>query len=299
MIVGILGSGSWGRALATLVAEAGHQPRIGYRGAPPGGFPGSPNLAALTAESELVLVAVPPINVREVVRQARPGPQSRVVVATRGLLPETGAWLSDVVQQESAAIRVGALAGPALASEVLKRRPSALVVASAYDEVANRTQEALHSALCRVYTSRDLRGVELCGALVLVLAAAVGVADGLDLGVGVRGVVVSRGLAEGARLGAALGASAATFAGLAGVGDLVSCASMPEHPTYAAGLRMGRTGKPEPEVAAMAGALVVLARQYKVDVPLTEGVTAIASGKLAPRLAMDALMRRDARAEQA
>lgn len=297
MIVGVLGSGAWGRALATLVAEAGHQPRLGYRGRPPGGFPGSPNLAALTAESELVLVAVPPQSVREVIRTARPGPQSRVVIATRGLEPEAGTWLSEVVTQESTALRVGALAGPALAAEVIKRRPSALVVASAFDEVCTRTQQALHSVLCRVYTSHDLRGVELAGALVQVLSAVIGIADGLDLGVGVRGVVVSRGLAEGARLGAALGANPLTLSGLSGVGDLMSSASHPDSPTYAAGLRIGRTGRPDPEIARLAGALLALAGGQKVRLPLTEAVAAIALGKLQPRLAIDALMRREATAE--
>lgn len=297
MIVGILGSGAWGRALATLVAEAGHQPRLGYRGQPPGGFPGSPNLTALVAECELALVAVPPASVREVIRAAKPGPHSRVVVATRGLEPETGTWLSEVVKQESACLRVGAMSGPALAAEVLKRRPSALVVASAFDEVCAHTQTALHSSLCRVYTSHDLRGVELAGALVQVLAAVIGVADGLDLGIGVRGVVVSRGLAEGARLGAALGANPLTLSGLSGVGDLMSCASHPDSPTYAAGLRIGRTGKAELEIARLCTSLVTLARQHKVNLPLTEAVAAIAGGKLQPRLALDALMRREATAE--
>ena len=276
MIVGIVGSGAWGRALATLTAEAGNQPRVGYRGRPPGGFPGTPNLAALVAEADLTLVAVPPASVREVVRAARPGPGARVVIAARGVEPGTGAWLSDLVLEESAARRVGALAGPALAAEVLKRRPSAMVVASPYEEVCALAQRALHSPLCRIYTSRDLRGVELAGAMVQVLSVAVGVADGLDLGVGVRGVVVSRGLAEATRLGAALGAQPATFAGLAGVGDLVSCASHPDHP---------------------ASAMLKLASDHEVGLPITEAIAAIASGRFTARLAMDALMRRDARAE--
>lgn len=297
MIVGILGSGAWGRSLAMLCAEAGHQPRLGYRGKPPGGFPGSPNLAALTAESDLVVVAVPPANVREVVRAAKPGPASRVVVATRGLEPESGHWLSEVVRQESSALRVGALAGPALASEIARRRPSALVVASEFDEVCARAQTALHSPLCRVYTSKDLRGVELAGALVQVLSAVIGVADGLDLGVGVRGVVVSRGLAEGARLGAALGANPATLAGLSGVGDLMSCASHPDAPTYSAGLRLGRGSKLEADVSRLADGLVALGKKHGVNLPLTEAVSLIAAGKVSPRLALDALMRREATSE--
>ena len=297
MIVGVIGSGSWGRALATLAAEAGNQPRIGYRGKPPRGFRGTPNLSALAREVELLLIAVPTSEVRETISQARPGPGNRVVLACRGLEPGTGKWLSQVITEESTALRVGALTGPTLAAEVLARRPSAMVAASAFDEVATMTQAALHSPICRVYTTNDLVGVELAGAMVHVLAVAVGMADALQLGVGVHGVVVTRGLAEARRLGQALGASDATFAGLAGVGDLVACANHPEHPGYSAGRKLALSGSANPKMAADAMALLTLAERHSVDLPLTRAIAAIAAGKLEPRLAIDMLMRRDATAE--
>jgi len=193
---------------------------------------------------------------------------------------------------------VGALAGPALAAEVVNRRPSALVAASSFDEVCTLAQQALHSAICRVYTSHDLRGVELAGAAVGVLAVAVGMADVLNLGVGVRGVIVTRGLAEITRLGAALGAQEATFAGLAGVGDLVASGSHPEHPGYQAGARLGRGSGGDAVILRNAKAVLTLARRNDVDLPLTAAIAAIAAGELRPRLAIDMLMRRDARPER-
>ena len=297
MIVGIIGSGAWGRALATLTAEAGHEPRIGYRGERPTGIPGTPNLGALAREADLLLLATPPDGLREAVKTARPGPDCQLVIASRGLEPETGRWLSEVVLAESACLRVGSLAGPALAAEVLRRRPSAMVAASRFDAVSALAQEALHSPICRVYTSRDLRGVELAGAIVDVLAVTIGAADVLNLGIGVHGVIVTRGLAEATRLGKALGCDPATFAGLAGVGDLVACSNHKDHPGYQAGARIARGGGKELSVMEKARAVLTLAKRAGVEMPLTEAVLAIASGQIKLRLALDMLMRREATAE--
>ena len=297
MKVGIIGSGAWGRALATLVARAGHKPRIGYRRTPPGGFPGTPNLDNLVAESDLTILSVPAEAVEAVVRQSKPGPESKVVIATRGLQPTNGEWLSELVISLSPCRRVGSLAGPALAAEVLRDRPSGMVVASPFDEVCSLTQDALHSEICRVYTSNDLRGVELAGAMVLILSMAVGLTAGLDLGIGSRGIVITRGIAEATRLGAALGAHPQTFAGLAGVGDLVSCATHEDHPSFATGLSLARGGRCPVRFVKDAQAVLHLADRSGVDMPLTAAVAAIASGQLAPRLAFDSLMRREARAE--
>ena len=295
MNVAILGSGAWGRALATLVAEAGHRPHIGYRGRPPGGFPGSPNLAGLVRDADLVLVAVTPSGMREVIRAAKPGPRDQVVIATRGLEPDTGGWLSEIVTQETACVQVGALAGPALAAEVVKRHPSAMVVASRYSAVCERAQQVLHSPICRLYTSDDLRGVELAGAMIGVFTVVMGLADAMQQGVGVRGVIVTRGIAEATRLGRALGAQEATFAGLAGVGDLVAGGSHPEHPGYAAGVAIGRGQAAPTALLPEVKALLQLGQRAGVELPLTQAVAAILTGELRPRLALDMLMRRDAK----
>ncbi len=297
MNIGIIGSGAWGRALATLIARAGHEPRIGFRGTRPSGFPGTPNLRTLAEESELLLVAVPAQGVADAIEQAQPGAGDRVVFATRGLQPDTGQWLTDVVIENTACRRVGSLAGPAMASEVVRGRPTALVVASAFDDVCQSTQDALHSEHCRVYTTHDLRGVELAGAMVSVLAVAVGIADGINLGIGARGVIITRGIAEATRLGAALGASPQTFSGLAGIGDLVSCASHPDHPCFAAGAAVARGGAAPTRMIAEARAVLKLAERHGVDLPLTQATLSIISGNTRPMLAFDDLMRRDARPE--
>jgi len=297
MKVGIIGSGAWGKALATLVARAGHQPRIGYRTSLPGGIPGTPNLDNLVAESDLTILSVPAEAVEAVVRQSKPGAESRLVIATRGLQPETGEWLSDLIVSLSPCRRVGSLAGPALAAEVIRDRPSGMVVASPFDEVCSITQEALHSEICRIYTSNDLRGVELAGAMVLVLSMAVGLTAGLDLGIGSRGIVITRGIAEATRLGAAIGAHPQTFAGLAGVGDLVSCASHKDHPSFATGLAIARGAACPERFQQDVAAVLKLAQRSQVDLPLTSAVAAIVSGQMTARLAFDSLMRREARAE--
>ena len=160
-------------------------------------------------------------------------------------------------------------------------------------------QQALHSPICRVYSSPDLVGVELAGAMVSVLSVAVGIADGLRLGVGVQGVIVTRGLAEARRLGRALGADDGTFAGLAGVGDLVACGNHPEHPGYIVGRALARTESSEhaTRVTSEAGALLALGSRHGVELPLTQAIAAIASGRLEARLAIDMLMRREATRE--
>ena len=297
MNIGIIGGGAWGQALATLTAKAGHQPRIGYRETRPTGFPGTPNLAALAEESALILIAVPSNRVAEAVDAARPGAGAMVVFASRGLDSGTGGWMSDLVLTRSPCRRVGVLAGPAQASEVSQGRPTALVVASPFDEVCQATQRALHSEHCRLYTSRDLRGVELAGAMVKILAVAIGLVDGVDYGAGAKGLVVTRGIAETARLGAALGADPHTFSGLAGVGDLVSAAASPNHPSFSAGMSLARGGTVSGQIIDECRGVLALASGVGIELPLTRAVLGVASREVTPKLAFDELMRREARSE--
>ena len=119
----------------------------------------------IAREHEVIFIAVPPAAVRTVVQQAKLGPEHRVIIAARGIEPQTGTWLSKIVLEESSALRVGALAGPALADEVLKGNPTAMVIGSAYEELTRLTQHALHSRQCRIYSSKDLIGIELAGKL--------------------------------------------------------------------------------------------------------------------------------------
>jgi glycerol-3-phosphate dehydrogenase (NAD(P)+) len=296
MNIGIIGSGEWGKALATLVARAGHKPRIAYRSTPPGGFAGTPNTRVLTQESDLLIFAVPAESLQAAVAAAGLEAGSRVVLATRGL-QQNGERLSDLIVDHTPCRRVGSLAGPALAAEVIRGRPTGLVIASPFDEVCKITQEALHSEVCRIYSSNDLLGVELAGAMVLVLSVAIGIGEGMDLGISGRGILITRGIAEAARLGEALGAHPATFSGLAGIGDLVSCGSHEDHLSFKSGLRVARGATCPMSIQYDVSAVLEVAKRHNVDMPLTQAIQAIVAGHISAKLAMDQLMRREARPE--
>ncbi len=237
--------------------------------------------------ADLTIVSVPAGELRSYVRTLAPGPAARVVIATRGLEPETGKRLSELVTEESACLRVGAIAGPLLASEVRRKSPCALVAASPFREVAAAVGVALRSPLCRVYTAQDLAGVELAGALVEILAIALGTARGLGLGIGVEALLVARGIAEGGRLAERVGGDVRTFAGLAGVGDLVACAGAADHPGHRRGLALAR-GEKDADCVALCEAL--LARER--NLPITVGVKMLAAGEVKAVDALTALMTR-------
>ncbi|MCB9663527.1 MAG: hypothetical protein H6732_05425 [Alphaproteobacteria bacterium] len=299
MKVGILGGGNWGQALARLVIAAGHEPFIAYRDKrPPHVLPSTDDPPRVSAACDLLLVATSAAEVRSAIRQAVPGPRHRVVVAGRGIDPDSGDWLTDAVRQECEAVRVGALAGPAPVDEILNGGLSAGVVASRFDEVRALTIEALHSSRYRCYDSADLTGVQLSGAMVPVLAAVLGLARSLGgAGVGLHAMVLARGLAEAVRLGQAVGADPLTFVGLAGVADLVASQALPGHPHFEAGRALARgepVGTPTPQ--RLARALARLAKLHGVDAPLTRGLLAVYDG-MPPIDAVTALMQREARRE--
>lgn len=287
MKVGILGAGRWGQALGRLVLAAGHEPFLAYHGEkkPPHILPSTPNPPDVSAACDLLIVATSANELRNAIRLAKPGPQHRVVVAGRGLesrvtddgVPRAN-WLTDVVLEESDAVRVGALAGPAPVDEILNGGLCAGVVASRYDEVRTLTTTALHSSRYRVYPSSDLIGLQLAGAMMPVLATLLGVARSLrGAGVGVHAMVLSRGLEEATRLAVALGADPLTFVGLAGVGDLVAAQASAGHPSYDAGVGLA-AGERHVGPETLARALLRLAALHRVEPPLTQALVAIYEG---------------------
>ncbi len=291
MNVGIVGAGETLDALARLARAAGNTVTVSG-GRAPEGFAETRDLAALARETDLLLLAMPPDRFRDVVRTIDPGPAVRAVVATRGLEPGTGRRLSEILTEESACLRVGALAGPILPAEIRRSSPCAAVVASPFAEVARLASQALHSPACRIYTSEDLPGVELSGALVEVMAMALGIARGLGLGVGAQALLVSRGVAEGARLARKGGGDPRTFSGLAGVGELVAGAALPDHPGHVRGLALAR-GEPDPAAAALCQALL----GRVPDLPITQAVGALAAGRARATEVIAGLMTRDHREE--
>lgn len=299
MKVGILGGGRWGQALGRLAQAAGHEPLIAYRDRterPPHILPSTDDPPRVSAECDLLIAATSAVELRQAIRLAKPGPGNRVVVAGRGIEPGSGLWLSQVVQEECDAVRIGALAGPAPVEEILNGGLCAGVVASPYAEVRQMFTEALHSTRYRVYDSDDLVGVQLAGAFVPVLATLIGMATTLrGAGIGVHAMVVTRGLEEAGRLAKAIGAQPSTLSGLAGVGDLVASQATAAHPNWQAGAALARGDRTQGP-RAIAETLVKLARTTKVELPLTEAMVAIWGG-LDPLDAVQGLMSRRAQKE--
>jgi glycerol-3-phosphate dehydrogenase (NAD(P)+) len=297
MQVGILGGGRWGQALARLVKAAGNEPFIAYRDKkPPHVLKSTQDPPRVSETCDLLLVATSAAEVRQAIQLAKPGPGNRVVVAGRGLEPATSRWLCDVVMEECDVVRVGALAGPAPVEEILNGGLCAGVVASPYEDVGALVTSALHSSRYRVYESRDLLGVQLAGALIPVLSTLLGMALSFrGSGVGIHALVLTRGLEEASRLAKAMGADPWTFAGLAGVGDLVAAQSRPEHASFRAGAALAK-GDRERGPLPVAQALLRLAEAHQVEMPLTQALVAIYDG-LHPLDAVTALMTRSAARE--
>ncbi len=231
--------------------------------------------------ADVVFIDVSATDLRATIRRLRPTPADRVVFASRGLVGATGQRFSEIVEEESACVRVGALAGPLLLGEIERGAPCAVLIASAYADVGRVVHGALRSPVCQVYQTEDLTGTELAQALVEVVCAALGAARGLGAGVGLQALAVARGVAEGAQLFVRVGGQARTFSGLAGVGELIAAASIPDHPALRRGLALAR-GESDPGLVDLCDALLRRAE----DLPITQGVRAVASGQ---RRAQDVL----------
>jgi glycerol-3-phosphate dehydrogenase (NAD(P)+) len=318
MRVVVVGAGSWGTAFAALLAERGHEVTLACRdaeqaraivatGRNPRYLPNA-DLAAVAAatvdeapvaDAELIVAAVPSRAFAEVVGSL-PGDAPLLGLA-KGLDPATGERLSTLVHGRPVAV----LSGPNMAEEVAAGLPAAAVVASGDEELARELQQAINSAVFRVYLNGDLVGVELCAAAKNVIALAAGAVDGLSLGDNAKAAIVTRGLAEMARLGEAAGAEPDTFSGLAGMGDLIVTCFHPTGRNRRAGELIARGASPEEaqreigqvvEGLATAHVLRDLSHRLGIELPITEGVCAVLDGMPLASLAAG-LMRREPTAE--
>jgi glycerol-3-phosphate dehydrogenase (NAD(P)+) len=296
----VVGAGSWGTAAACLLRDNDHEVTLAARdpaqadainetGRNPryatsarlDGIAAATIDTAPIAGAELVVVAVPSRVFGEVVAPL-PG-DAPILSLTKGLDPATGARLSTLVGNRPVAV----LSGPNIADEIIRGLPAAAVVASDDLELAVRVQVAVHSVLFRVYVSDDVAGVELCAAAKNVIALAAGGADGLSLGDNSKAALVARGLAEMRRLAESAGARPDTFAGLAGMGDLIVTCWSPSGRNRRAGELIARGARPE-EAAAEIGMVVEglttapvlrdLAHRLEIELPITEGVCAVLEG---------------------
>ncbi|HQK18579.1 MAG TPA: NAD(P)H-dependent glycerol-3-phosphate dehydrogenase [Polyangiaceae bacterium] len=240
----IVGGGSFGSALAMIAAAQGHRVRMWVRREQQaneinqahtnGAYLGEarlPDHLQATTDMQLavqgatvVLMAIPSKSFREVARTV--GEHLRgdqlLVHATKGIEAATFARMSQILREETCALKIGVLSGPNLAAELMQGHPSGSVIASPYDEVVHGVQALFSHSHLRVYGGRDVMGVEVGGAFKNIIAIAAGVADGLGFGDNARSLVITRGLSEMAWLGTHLGADVFTFGGLAGIGDLVA-----------------------------------------------------------------------------
>jgi glycerol-3-phosphate dehydrogenase (NAD(P)+) len=229
-----------------------------------------------------------------------------VVVASKGLEKGTLCLMTEVVEEESPRATVVALSGPSFAVEVVECQPTAVVVASTSSDAADTAQKAFSSPYFRAYTHSDVIGVELGGSLKNVMAVATGIAEGLGLGFNARAALITRGLAEMTRLGSSLGAEPGTFAGLAGLGDLVLTCTGSLSRNRAVGLELGKGRKLDEvlrdketvaEGVLTAQSALQLAAREGVEMPIVEAVNRVLFEGQPARSAIGELMKRELRAE--
>lgn len=327
--VAVLGVGSWGTALALLLTRNGHTVRLwghdpeevaplqrdreNRRYLPGIPFPDAltvgVDLAEALAGVELVLVVTPSHAYRATLERVRPHLPNvaGLAWATKGLEPGSGRFLHEVTAQVlGAAWPAAVISGPSFAGEVAQGLPTAVTVAAHEVEHARRVATALHGSSLRAYTSTDVIGVELGGAIKNVLAIASGIADGLGFGANARAALITRGLAEMVRLGLAVGGRRETFMGLTGVGDLVLTCTDDQSRNRRFGLAIGR-GEPVEAALAAIGQVVEgaatarealhLARRHRVEMPITEQVDRVLHHGQNPRRAVEILLARDLKPE--
>jgi glycerol-3-phosphate dehydrogenase (NAD(P)+) len=327
--VAVLGAGSWGTTLADLLARKGHEVRL-WAYEPEvaesinachenavflAGCALAPELRAFSdagqavAGASVVLCAAPSQAARAVLStvKGRLGSEVLLISATKGVETQTLEFMSQVAAHVLPGIRFVALSGPTFAQEVYARQPTAIVAASSDAAAAREAQELLSTGYFRVYSNPDVLGTEIGGALKNVIAIAAGVLEGLGLGNNPRAALITRGLAEMTRLGQALGAETHTFAGLAGMGDLIltTCGALSRNRTLGVALARGESleaytasHRTVAEGVHTARAAVRLAERAGIELPITAKVNQLLFEGKPPRQAITELMERTPKPEQ-
>ncbi|TYO62185.1 NAD(P)-dependent glycerol-3-phosphate dehydrogenase [Bradyrhizobium hipponense] len=320
--IAVIGAGAWGTALATVAARAGrnvtlwarnadHATRIAASRENPR-LPGvrlAPEIVvtselALAARADMLLVATPAQHLRGTVNMlashlTKPTP---VVACAKGIEHGTHKFMTDVIAEAAPHARPAMLSGPSFADDVARGLPTAVTLAAKDEVLASALVQALGSPTFRPYHSTDIRGVEIGGAAKNVLAIAVGIAVGRKLGASAQAALTTRGFAELSRLGRALGARSETLVGLSGLGDLILTCSSPQSRNFALGLALGR-GEQAPagklaEGEFTAPVLIELAASQNIEMPVSEAVAAILSGRSTIDAAIDGLLTRPFKAEE-
>jgi glycerol-3-phosphate dehydrogenase (NAD(P)+) len=327
--ISVLGAGSWGTALAILAARNGcqtllwgHNPehvrRLQYdrenqrylpHFALPDNLSVTADLAEAAAFSSLLLISIPSHAFKETLLNLKPlvNEQVQIAWATKGFNATDGLLLHQIVEQVfSSQTPTAVLSGPTFAKEVAANLPTAMTIASADLEFAKQLAGLFSSSRFRSYTSTDIIGVQVGGAIKNVLAIAAGIADGLGFGANTRAALITRGLSEIIRLGTQLGGRQETFMGLAGLGDLILTCTDNQSRNRRFGLALGQgkdrlqaTQEIGQEIEGVSAAKVAyqLAQKYQIDMPITEQTYKVLYENLDPRLAVQNLLMREQKTE--
>lgn len=331
--IGILGAGTWGTALARMLANSGHEVTV-WSAIPqeiddcaskrvhpnlpamiiPDSVRFTKDISKACAGKDIVLFAVPSVFVRATAAKAAPNlPDGQIIVdVAKGIEPETLFFLTEVIRDEVQRdgrhnhIRLAALSGPTHAEEVAMDLPTTIVSASEDAATAEFVQDIFMNTCLRVYTNEDVRGVELCGAVKNIIALAAGISTGLGYGDNAKAAIITRGMAEITRLGLRMGCREQTFSGLAGMGDLIVTATSSHSRNLRAGRLIGE-GCTSEEAVRQVGMVVEginalpaamqLAEKYAVDMPIVRAVDAVVRHGADPAAAVSALMSRDKKSE--
>ena len=329
MKITVLGDGGWGTALAILLKNKGFDislwgafrediEAIQKRGENKKFLPGFriPKTIQLTSEifiacedADIIVLAIPSRFLRDVVTKNKKilkESQAGFVSVVKGIEEKSLKRMSEVALEVLGDVELAVLSGPSIAPEVARGIPTAVVVASADEIFARKISDIFRAERFRVYTSKDLAGIELGGALKNVIAIASGIADGLGFGANTKAALLTRGLAEMTRLGCAMGASRETFQGLSGLGDMITTCVSSEGRNHRFGQEIGKGNKPELllkksvmeiEGAWTSRAAIQLGKKYNIELPITQQVYSVLFENKSPLIAVNELMTREPKAE--
>ena len=324
MRIQVVGSGSWGLALARLLALNEHEVSVWCREEDNPGelretrespiflpgikIPDSIDIVTeIDSTVEIAVLAVPSHVMRMVVGNNPFSPETIRVSVAKGIENETLLRMDEVIHEVSGPCPVVVLSGPSHAEEVARGLPASVCAAGIDSAACDKVQEAFQCSYFRVYTTPDVIGVELGGSLKNVIAIAAGVSDGFELGDNAKSALVTRGLAEMSRLGVAMGADAQTFAGLSGMGDLITTCLRKHSRNRAVGERLASGMSVEQALAASpmvaegvrtTRSAYALSEKYGIDMPITHQVYRVLFENADPKEAVTQLMTRDAKPEQ-
>lgn len=325
--VALLGGGSWGTTVASLVSRnapvtlwarnpetvaeinSKHTNEVYLPGAKlPKKLVATDNIADAVAGADVIIMGIPSHNFRSVLLEVKKHIRAWVPIIslTKGLELETGLRMTQVISEVLPGHPVGVLTGPNLAREIMAGQAAASVIAMEDEIIVRELQSLFSSGLFRVYTNSDVIGCELGGVLKNIIAIAVGMGDGQGAGDNTRSALITRGLSEVTRLGVAMGGKAETFAGLAGMGDMIATCTSPQSRNRHVGVELGKGRNMQDiidemvmvaEGAKSAPAVMALAKKFQVEMPIAEDVSRVVAGDSDARRAFRGLLRVSAGAE--